>query len=210
MQSSALHFFLGGLKIGTVVFEFQFDMTKIPGFTHRIAQPSDVRDIMELMNLSIELNMRTFLSQAQIEANKESMGLDQTLIEDRTYFVVEAEKNGKTVIIGCGGWGKRRTLYGGNHTIGRDDDFANPEIEPARIRAMYTHPEWVRQGVGSLLLDVAENAAREAGFKVIELGSTLPGEPLYLARGYVELLREERMAANGHKNIIIKMSKSLV
>ena len=185
-------------------------MTKISDFTYRIAQLSDVRDIMELMNLSIELNMRAFLSHAQIEANKESMGVDQTLIEDRTYFVVEAEKESKTVIVGCGGWGKRRTLYGGNHTVGRDDNFANPEIEPARIRAMFTHPEWVRQGVGSLLLDVAERAARESGFKVIELGSTLPGEPLYRARGYIELSREERIAANGHKNIIIKMSKSLV
>ena len=185
-------------------------MTKISDFTHRLAQPSDVREIIELMTLSIELNMRAFLSQPQIEANKESMGVDQTLIQDQTYYVVETTINGKALIVGCGGWGKRRTLYGGNHTVGRDDDFADPEIEPARIRAMYTHPEWIRQGVGSLLLDIGEKAAREAGFKVIELGSTLPGEPLYLARGYSEVLREERIAANGHKNIIIRMSKSLV
>ena len=185
------------------------DMTKIFTFKHRIAQQSDVGAIMELMNLSIDINMRAFLSSEQIEANKESMGVDQTLIDDGTYFVVETFKSGQTIMVGCGGWGKRRTLYGGNHTAGRDDNFANPEIEAARIRAMYTHPDWTRQGIGSLLLDLGEGAARKAGFKTIELGSTLPGEPLYLARGYKEVRREERLAENGHTNTIIKMSKSL-
>lgn len=185
------------------------DMTKIFTFKHRIAQQSDVGAIMVLMNLSIDINMRAFLSSEQIEANKESMGVDQTLIDDGTYFVVETFNSGQTIMVGCGGWGKRRTLYGGNHTAGRDDNFANPEIEAARIRAMYTHPDWTRQGIGSLLLDLGEGAARKAGFKTIELGSTLPGEPLYLARGYKEVRREERLAENGHTNTIIKMSKSL-
>jgi len=185
------------------------DMTKIFTFKHRIAQQSDVGAIMQLMSLSIDINMRAFLSSEQIEANKEAMGVDQTLIDDGTYFVVETFNSGQTIMVGCGGWGKRRTLYGGNHTAGRDDNFANPEIEAARIRAMYTHPDWTRQGIGSLLLDLGEGAARKAGFKTIELGSTLPGEPLYLARGYKEVRREERLAENGHKNTIIKMSKSL-
>ena len=185
-------------------------MTNSAEFTYRIAQQSDVGAIMELMNLSIEINMRAFISCEQIEANKESMGVDQTLIDDGTYFVVETFTNDQTLMVGCGGWGKRRTLYGGNHTTGRDDSFADPETEAARIRAMYTHPDWIRQGIGSLLLNISERAARQAGFKTIELGSTLPGEPLYLARGYIEMHREERMAANGHTNTIIKMSKNLV
>ena len=185
-------------------------MTASFEFKHRIAQPSDINAIMDLMDLSIELNMRAFLSVEQIEANKESMGVDQTLIDDGTYFVVETFKNNQTLMVGCGGWGKRRTLYGGNHTVGRDDNFADPGREAARIRAMYTHPDWTRQGIGSLLLDLGEAAARQAGFKTIELGSTLPGEPLYLARGYREIHREERLAANGHTNTIIKMRKNLV
>ena len=74
---------------------------------------------------------------------------------------------------------------------------------------MYTHPDWTRKGVGSLLLRKGEQAAREAGFKVIELGSTIPGEPLYVAKGYTEVSREKRKAANGHENTIIKMRKSL-
>ena len=188
-------------------------MTTQAKFTHRIAREEDIPAITNLMGLSIEENMKDFLSAEEIVANKESMGVDQTLIDDGTYFVIETEvetDNGKTtVMVGCGGWGKRRTLYGGNHTQGRDDTYSDPETEPARIRAMYTHPDWTRQGIGTLLLDLGEAAARDAGFKTIELGSTVPGEPLYLARNYVELFRETKIAANGHENVIIKMSKNL-
>ncbi len=178
-------------------------------FTHRIATEADVPAIIKLMQLSIEENMKEFLSAEEIEANKESMGVDQTLIDDGTYFVIEAIKDSETVMVGCGGWGKRRTLYGGNHTEGRDDSLSDPTSEAARIRAMYTHPQWTRQGIGTLLLDLGEGAAREAGFKTIELGSTVPGYPLYLARGYVEVSRETKIAANGHDNVIIKMEKRL-
>lgn len=113
------------------------------------------------------------------------------------------------VLVGCGGWGKRRTLYGGDHTAGRDDSFSDPTVEAARIRAMYTHPSWVRRGVGTLLLDLAEAAARDAGFRSIELGSTLPGEPFYLARGYKEIDCNTEVACNGAANTVIKMSKAL-
>ena len=112
-------------------------------------------------------------------------------------------------MVGWGGWGKRRTLYGGKHTLGRDDSLSDPATEPARIRAMYTHPEWIRKGIGTLLLELGEKAARDAGFKTIELGSTVPGYPLYLARGYVEVSRETKIAANGHENVIVKMEKTL-
>ena len=74
---------------------------------------------------------------------------------------------------------------------------------------MYTHPDWTRQGIGTLLLDLGEAAARNAGFKTIELGSTVPGEPLYIARGYREVERETHKAANGSDNVVIKMVKAL-
>ena len=150
-------------------------MTKTK-FTHRIAQASDEAAIVALMQASIAENMKAFMSESEIKAAQETMGLDRSLIEDQTYFVIEAERDGKTVMVGCGGWGKRRTLYGGDHTKGRDDSYSDPATEAARIRAMYTHPDWTRQGIGALLLDLGEEAAREAGFKSIELGSTLPGE----------------------------------
>ena len=178
-------------------------------FRHRLAQKADIPAIVDLMKASIAENMKAFLSDDEIAAAQETMGLDQTLLEDQTYFVIEAEKDGETVMVGCGGWGKRRTLYGGDHSVGRDDSFSDPVRDPARIRAMYTHPEWTRKGIGTLLLDLGENAAREAGFKTIELGSTVPGEPLYRARGYEEFDRDIHVGDNGEDNIVIRMRKRL-
>jgi GNAT superfamily N-acetyltransferase len=177
--------------------------------THRVAVAADVPEIVKLMQLSILENMKSFLSAAEIEAAQETMGVDWTLIEDETYFVIEATENDKKLMVGCGGWGRRRTLYGGDHTAGRDDTFSDPAVEAARIRAMYTHPSWIRRGVGTLLLELGESAARDAGFKTIELGSTLPGEPFYIARGYKEVSQETQIAANGAENVVIKMLKRL-
>ena len=175
-------------------------------FTHRLAREADKPAIIGLMGASIAGNMKAFLSPSEIESAKETMGVDQTLIDDQTYFVIETQHEGEIVMVGCGGWGKRRTLYGGNHTAGRDDSFSDPRTEAARIRAMYTHPDWVRCGIGGLLLRLGEEAAREAGFATIELGSTVPGEPFYLAKGYVEVSRTVSMGANGAPNTIIKMT----
>lgn len=177
--------------------------------SHRIAGPNDVPAIIALMQESIAENMKGFLSAAEIEAARETMGVDRTLIADGTYFLIETEVNGATVLVGCGGWGKRKTLFGGDHTVGRDDSLSDPRIDAARIRAMYTHPAYVRQGIGSLLLKLGEGAARAAGFRRIQLGSTLAGEPLYLAAGYVELYREQFKAANGSVSHVITMEKPL-
>lgn len=177
--------------------------------TYRLAVPEDVPEIVELMQLSILENMKSFLSPDEIEAAQETMGVDWTLIEDETYFVVETVQNNKRVLVGCGGWGKRKTLYGGDHTVGRDDTLSDPAVDAARIRAMYTHPSWTRCGVGTLLLDIGESAARDAGFSTIELGSTIPGEPFYIARGYKEVSYETQIANNGAKNVVIKMIKEL-
>ncbi|MEL7490332.1 MAG: GNAT family N-acetyltransferase [Pseudomonadota bacterium] len=178
-------------------------------FSHRLAQAADIPAIIALMSVAIAENMKAFLSPEEITAAQETMGVDQTLIDDQTYFLIEADVEGERILVGCGGWGKRRTLYGGDHTKGRDDSFSDPATEAARIRAMYTHPDWTRRGVGTLLLDLGEAAARDAGFKTIELGSTVPGAPLYLARGYVEIDREELVGVNGAPNIVIRMRKSL-
>lgn len=178
-------------------------------FTHRLATEADIPAILALMQAAIAENMKAFLTSAEIAAAQETMGLDTTLLEDGTYFVVETVKDRRTVMAGCGGWGRRRTLYGGNHTKGRDDSYADPATDAARIRAMYTHPGWTRRGVGALLLDLGEAAARAAGFRTIELGATLPGEPLYRARGYAEVRRETQIAANGSVNTIIVMRKAL-
>ncbi len=161
------------------------------------------------MELAIAENMKAFLTHKEIVAAQESMGVDNSLIEDQTYFVIETQQDSSTVLVGCGGWGKRKTLYGGDRTVGRDDSYSDPSTDAARIRAMYTHPEWVRCGIGSLLLNLGEAAARSAGFRTIELGSTIPGEPFYLARGYKEVARTTHIGANGSESVVIKMSKIL-
>jgi len=178
-------------------------------FTHRVAGEADIPAIEALMASAIDANMAAFLDAAGIAAARQSMGVDRTLIADGTYFVIETVRAGETLMVGCGGWGKRRTLYGGDQTTGRDDTLSDPATEAARIRAMYTHPDFVRQGIGTLLLDLGEAAARAAGFRTIELGSTVPGEPLYLARGYREFHRETRIASNGAESVIIHMRKAL-
>ena len=178
-------------------------------FTHRLAITTDIPKIEELMRVSIKENMKSFLSLAEIEAAKETMGIDLTLIQDETYFVIETLHLGQKMMVGCGGWGKRKTLYGGVHTLGRDDSYSDPVVDAARIRAMYTHPSWIRCGIGTLLLKLSEVAARNAGFKIIELGATIPGEPFYLARKYKEVIRNTHMSGNGSQSIVIKMQKTL-
>lgn len=108
------------------------------------------------------------------------MGLDNQLVADRTYFVVEAEHQ----LAGCGGWSRRATLYGGDQTPGRSAALLDPRSDAARVRAMYTHPHFARRGVGRLILSLCEHAAAAEGFRLVELVATLSGLPLYTACGY--------------------------
>jgi GNAT superfamily N-acetyltransferase len=113
------------------------------------------------------------------------MGLDTLLVEDGTYWIVHADG----APAGCGGWSRRNTLYGGDHSAGRSPALLDPAVDAARVRAMYTHPSFVRRGIGRLILDHCEAAARREGFKRLELAATLAGEPLYRACGFQELER---------------------
>ncbi|WP_420345229.1 GNAT family N-acetyltransferase [Pelagibius sp.] len=149
-------------------------------FGVRLATAADRAEIEALMQRSIRQLQEPFLKPAQIDASFDIMGLDDQLIEDRTYYVVEDEG----LIAGCGGWSRRATLYGGSHSPGRDEALLDPAVDAARIRAMYTHPDHVRRGVGRLILEVCEDAARRQGFRRAELVATLAGLPLYRACGY--------------------------
>mgnify|MGYP000521552779 CR=1 FL=1 len=134
-------------------------------FTHRIATYEDIPTIEVLMELSINELLGPLLSAEQLEASFDSMGLDDQLIKDGTYFMIFCDE----VFVGCGGWSNRETLFGGNHTPNRDDNFLDPLKDSARIRAMYTHPDWARQGIGSLVMHLGENAAK----KLLENKTTL-------------------------------------
>lgn len=156
------------------------------GLSSRRAGPDDVGALEAVMAAAISELQRDFLSPEQIVASRAIMGLDRQLIADGTYFVVEEDGE----VAGCGGWSRRATLYGGDHSYAlREPRLLDPRTDAARIRAMYTHPSHARQGVGRLILAHAEQAARAEGFTTAELMATLAGESLYRASCYDEAER---------------------
>ena len=110
-------------------------------------------------------------------------------------------------IVGCGGWSKRKTLYGGDQWSDREAALLDPQHDAAKIRAFFIHPECARRGIGSMILEACENAAQAAGFTRFEMGATLTGVPLYMARGYVALEDLEVPLANGETLPIVRMEK---
>lgn len=147
-----------------------------------------------------------FLAPEEIVASRTVMGLDTQLIKDGTYFV--AELGG--VIAGCGGWSWRATLYGGDHSADlRNNARLDPARDAAKVRAMYTNPAFTRRGVGRAILTAAEDAARAAGFRTVELMATLSGEPLYRAAGYAEVERVLSAPADGVRVPLVRMRKML-
>ncbi|HET7409534.1 MAG TPA: GNAT family N-acetyltransferase [Paracoccaceae bacterium] len=151
-----------------------------PGLQHRPAVRDDLAALSALMDLAIGELQARFLDAAQIASSRAIMGLDTQLVDDGTYFVVERAGE----VAGCGGWSRRATMYGGDRAPGRDAALLDPASDAARVRAMYTHPRFVRMGVGRLILSLCEAAARAEGFRRAELVATLAGEPLYRACGY--------------------------
>ena len=171
----------------------------------RIAGDEDLPVMREIMRLAIDELQSDFLSPEEIEASHAVMGLDTQLVRDGTYFVIESDG----AIAGCGGWSRRATLYGGDHSLElREPRLLDPAHEAARVRAMYTHPAFTRRGVGRRILDESENAAAAEGFRRVELMATMAGVPLYRACGYCEI---ERTFANvvGVKVPLILMGKDL-
>jgi GNAT superfamily N-acetyltransferase len=181
----------------------EIDMSPV-ALTHRLASREDIAAMSALMETAIAELLKPFLDAAQIAASRTIMGLDSQLIDDKTYFVVE-EGN---ALAGCGGWSRRATMYGGDRSPGRDAALLDPAKDPARVRAMYTHPACVRRGVGRLILSLCENAARAEGFVRAELVATMAGEPLYRACGYqpTERFVDDR---GGTAVPLVRMSKTL-
>ncbi len=155
--------------------------------THRTATEADIPALVALMDRAITGPLAAFLTSDQIAASRKLMGIDSQIIADHTYFIVESDG----VLAGCGGWSGRITEYGGDHTLGREPAPLTPGVDAARIRAMYTAPEFLCRGVGRMILDLCESAAHAAGYGRAELVATLGGEPLYRAAGYREMERFE-------------------
>lgn len=169
----------------------------------RLTTDDDLPGLRALMARAIAELQTAFLSPEEIAASRHIMGLDTQLIADRTYFAVFCED----ILAGCGGWSRRATLYGADHSPGRDAALLDPKTEPARLRAMYSHPDFARRGIGRLIVALAEEAAARAGFRTLRLGSTLAGQPLYHACGFREVERAAVPTPSGVAVPIITMEK---
>jgi len=203
--------------------------------TIRKAVPADVPVLRALIDASVRKLQAGDYSPAQIEgALKTVFGVDSQLIADGTYLVAEenvaeeraAEEDvaeGKAAggpavgrsalsgpgIVGCGGWSKRKTLFGADQWTGREDSLLDPLQDAAKIRAFFIHPEWARRGVGTMILDACERAAAAAGFARCEMGATLTGVKLFRARGYVAVRSLDVPLGNGESLPIVHMEKSV-
>ena len=194
---------LGTVSITTLIFFVSFYVPFM--FTYRKAEIQDISAIEKLMNLSISKVLGKLTDKKELEASYESMGLDTKLIEDNSYFLIfEADK-----LIGSGGYSIRKTLFGGNHTPNRSDDLLVPGKEPSKIRAMYTHPDWIRKGVGSMILELSENESKKLGFNKAELMATISGILLYQDRGYQVDKEIEYESRAGNKVKMYRMFKNL-
>ncbi len=171
----------------------------------RLATHADLPQLRALMNESIRELVGAVLDEAGTQASFEFMGLDTQLIDDGTYFLVELDGQ----IAGCGGWSRRATLFGGDHTAGRDARLLDPRTDPARVRAMYTHPQFARRGVGRTVLAQCEAAAAREGFSKLELMATVAGEPLYRAGGFEVLERVLVPTSTGVQVPCARMGKTL-
>lgn len=171
---------------------------------HRLAHAGDLTALRALVDAAIDELQKPFLDPQQIASSRTIMGLDTQLVEDGTYFVVESDG----ALVGCGGWSRRATLYGGDASPGRSAALLDPARDPARVRAMYTHPDHTRRGIGKLILGLCEAAARGEGFGSVELMATMSGEPLYRACGYEAIERVED-ARGGAAVPLLRMRKAL-
>jgi GNAT superfamily N-acetyltransferase len=188
----------------------------------RLAVPADIPVLQGLIDASVrELQAQDYTPEQIEGALKTVFGVDSQLIADGTYLVAEADPGEadvtitKTarptpVIAGCGGWSKRKTLYGSDRWTGREDSLLDPLRDAAKIRAFFIHPAWARRGVGSLILDACEVAAKSAGFTRYEMGATLTGAKFFGVRGYVAVKRIEIPLVNGASLPVIHMEKRAV
>ena len=162
--------------------------------TIRVALMDDVPALKKLIPQSARELSKGYYTPQQIEsAIQYIFGVDTQLISDRTYYVAEAAGQ----MVGCGGWSKRKTMFGGDQMKEEQDPMLDPKADAGRIRAFFTHPEWTRKGIGRRIIQACEEAAKAEGFTRLELVATLPGEPLYAAMGYAVTERMDIPMSDG-------------
>ena len=171
----------------------------------RLAREADIPALEVLIPLSVRVLQAPFYSPAQMEAALGPVfGVDRQIISDGTYFVVEHEG----LLIGCGGWSRRRAVFGGDRARVGEDAPLDPVRDPARIRAFFIHPDWARRGIGRSILLACESAIIEARFREAMLVATLAGEPLYASAGYKVAERYEVQLSGELALPVVRMSKA--
>ncbi len=179
-------------------------------FALRLATHADIPVLRQLIERSVrELQIDDYTPRQLDYALRLVYGVDTQLIADGTYFAVEDLGITPPVIVACGGWSKRRTLFGGDAYAARQDSLLNPQVEPAKIRAFFVHPEWARRGIGSILLTACEEAAIADGFTRLEMGATLTGVPFYRTKGYAELETIDVPLEDGEVLPIVRMARQV-
>jgi len=172
----------------------------------RLAREDDVSALEALIPVSVRALQAPYYSQAQIEtALGPVFGLDRQLIRDGTYFVTEWDR----AIVGCGGWSRRRSLYGGDSGRASEDGLLDPQRDAARVRAFFVHPAWARRGIGRSIMVACERAIVRAGFRIVDIVATLSGEPLYAAFSYTVVERYQIPMAHGLSLPVVRMSKRM-
>jgi GNAT superfamily N-acetyltransferase len=181
------------------------------GIHIRKAVPEDIPVLRGLIDVSVRGLQAEDYSPEQIEgALKTVFGVDSQLIADETYFIAQTKnENAEIVAVGCGGWSKRKTLYGGDQWTERRDSLLDPRVDAAKIRSFFIHPDWPRRGIGSAILETCESAAKAEGFSRAEMGATLTGVKLFQMRGYVPLESIEIPLQNGASLPVVRMAKQL-
>src|SRR5271165_1152342 len=181
----------------------------------RLAEARDIPVLRELIEVSVRGLQAGDYSAEQLEQALQTVyGVDTQLIADGTYFAAEetdgagSESSIAPLIVACGGWSKRKTLYGGDQFAAREDSLLDPATDAAKIRAFFVHPYWARRGIGGMILEACEAAAFAAGFRRLEMGATLTGVPFYRAKGYVELEDAAVPLGDGLTLPIVRMGKS--
>jgi GNAT superfamily N-acetyltransferase len=173
----------------------------------RLAVAADIPALEALIPLSARALQVGHYTPAQIEgALGPVFGVDSQLIADGTYFVATDPAAGDR-LVGCGGWSRRRSRYGGDRGKTAPDPLRDPAVEPAMIRAFFVHPDYARRGIGRRLMELSEAGARAAGFTSIEIVATLPGEPLYATFAYTAIERFDVPLPNGLPLPVVRMRK---
>jgi GNAT superfamily N-acetyltransferase len=131
--------------------------------------------------------------------------IDEQLIEDGTYFAVVDGHH----FAACGGWSRRDKRFTGNDGAAGGTRRLVAGVEPKRVRAMFVAPSYARRGLGRMLLDACETAARSEGFTQVELMATLPGVPLYRACGYADVEPFDVVLPDGVHLPCIRMTKAI-